>query len=208
MIEELIKSVFREANKQSSNIELVYRLCALRCLSDAVQFSSSHFKDNYFEQFWSNFVNKNFEENMEALKKKETNRFQILIDQFEGKNEKTKEEKVDDKKEENVINEVEDDLEEVAKKSEIKNVCLEIIGKCWPYSSESQEKYLYDAVLLLSDFLNKVTWNQQMLIIRSLFIIFDKWTIELDEKNFDLSIKSMEFCAIAVINCIGILNIY
>lgn len=41
LIDELIKSIFKEANKQ---VETAYKVCALRCLSDLVQFSTSHFK--------------------------------------------------------------------------------------------------------------------------------------------------------------------
>jgi hypothetical protein len=40
-IEELMKGLFKEANKQ---VETPYKVCALRCLSDIIQFSSSNFK--------------------------------------------------------------------------------------------------------------------------------------------------------------------
>jgi hypothetical protein len=53
-------------------------------------------------------------------------------------------------------------------------VCLETIGKCWPYGSEIQEKYLLDAVLTLSDSLSKLTWNQQLQIIKAFFTLFEK----------------------------------
>ena len=59
-IDEIMKQIFKEANKQGSNVETSYKVCAMRCLSDLVQFSSNNFKDTYFEQYWSMFILKFF----------------------------------------------------------------------------------------------------------------------------------------------------
>jgi predicted lipase len=60
----------------------------LRCLADVIQFCSSQFKDQYFEQYWSFFIQKNFQEDLESLLKREQQRLEHQISVFKIKNNK------------------------------------------------------------------------------------------------------------------------
>ena len=145
LIEEIIKCIFKEANKQSANIELGYRVCSLRCLSDLVQFSSAHFKDAYFEQYWSTFFVVYFEDNLKEISLKESQRFKQQLESLNPKSiqdsENIVEESVSQQEADVVMKEPapEDNAEEEnAALASLKRVCLETIGKCWPYSTELQ----------------------------------------------------------------------
>ena len=84
------------------------------------------YTDEYFEQYWSNFIQKLFDEDINLLAKKEKQRNLQRIENLKRKNqaEADKEDpKVEPKEEE---------------KSVIKFVLLETVGKCWPYSTEIQ----------------------------------------------------------------------
>jgi len=146
-IDEIMKQIFKEANKQGSNIETAYKVCAMRCLSDLVQFSSNHFKDTYFEQYWSMFILKYFEQDLIEIKKKETQKYEQQIENLKIKNQMQRETEIesDDNKnmgsESELITEAENmeiDKEEEEKNSILKLVCLETIGKCWSYATDIQ----------------------------------------------------------------------
>ena len=143
LIEEIIKCIYKEANKQSVNIELGYRVCALRCLSDLVQFSSAHFKDTYFEQYWSTFFAVYFEDNLKEISLKESQRFKQQLESLNPKSIQDSENIVEEsvQQEADVVmkeSTPEDNAEESVAAASLKRVCLETIGKCWPYSTELQ----------------------------------------------------------------------
>jgi proteasome component ECM29 len=158
LIESLIKNMFKEASKQSSNVDINYRVASLRCLSDLIQFSSSHFKDAFFQQYWSLFMKKYFENDLEELMIKERQRREQLEEQLKKKmniidedveliniddenvkdnNEQSnkKSKKNDDDKDDD-----DDDDEEGQILDKLKLLSLETIGKCWPYTPEIQSK--------------------------------------------------------------------
>lgn len=161
LTDEIIKNIFKEANKQSDNIELNYRVCSLRCLADLVQFGSTHAKDSYFEQYFL-IVKKYFEAEFEEVVKKEKVYHDQLVEQFKNKNRKetgeleAKREKKDDaemmevqpvekqeKDDKAKVEKDENDEEEEKKNEAIKLIILETIGKCWPYSTEIQGIYIF-----------------------------------------------------------------
>jgi hypothetical protein len=93
------------------------------------------------------FIEKLFEEDLNNLRNKEKQRIQQQIEAIKLKNKpevnetKEKEESKTDKEtsfEEVNQEKKETDKEEEEKNSTIKLVCLETIGKCWPYSTETQ----------------------------------------------------------------------
>jgi hypothetical protein len=88
--------MFREAGKQSANIDLAYRQCSLRCLSDLVQFTSAKFKDVYFETYWSTVFLKYFDQDLAALHTKDQQRLEQQIEQFKSKNRRKGDEMVVD----------------------------------------------------------------------------------------------------------------
>ena len=164
LVEELYKSIFKEASKQG--VDLAYKSCALRCLSDLVQFSSSQFKDAYFEQYWSNFVLKLFETDLEELFENEKIQREQLIDQLANRDRAytqetgnpdassieedilkkpcdenlVRESRSSERKKEKSSSNQDKDEEENAKTSALKLICLETLGKCWPSSADTQGK--------------------------------------------------------------------
>ncbi|CAF0720691.1 unnamed protein product [Brachionus calyciflorus] len=215
LVDEIITSVLKEANKQSGNIDNNYRICSLRCLGDLVQFSSTHFKDNYFENYWANFVLKYFKDDLDELEKKEKLRcdqqresfkkkvlgiedMQTEIENIE-KMQTTESTKNEEKNDEEMLEDKE--LEET--NSSLKLVILESIGKCWPYGTDIQEKYIYQISLILSDSLSKQAWANQVLIIKSMETLYSKWSSEFDSKNIDNLVRSLELCSSSVISCIA-----
>lgn len=81
---------------------------------------------------------------------------------------------VDEVKEENKMEEEEVDKEVESLNSALKLIILESLGKCWPYGSDIQEKYLYQTAALLADNLYKTTWTNQVLLVKSLGALFSK----------------------------------
>lgn len=151
----LIKNVFKEASKQSSNINLNYKIHTLRCLADILQFSSTNSIDNDFETYWSLFIESYFKQNIENLKQLEE---EIRIKKFEKQEEINKEQQNEDEKmqdnnenandgakkvklsnENNVKNEDNDENSDDTF-SNVRLICLESMGKCWPYTTEMQGK--------------------------------------------------------------------
>jgi len=156
--------------------------------------------DSGFEQFWSAFFRVYYDETIESLKQKEAQRYQQQLDSIVDKTENvslgTDEEiKTQQTVEEETV--VDPALEK------LKLVCLETIGKCWAFTAEVQEKYLYDAILVLSDGLGRLAWGEQLKIIKSFQTLFDRWNIELVDKNVDMIIKSIEVACLSIISCIG-----
>lgn len=207
LVDDIINGVFKEANKQSGNIDSNYRSCSLSCLGDLVQFSSTHFKNNYFEMYWQDFVVKYFQDDIDLLTKKECQRVEQQRESFKKKflgidemqTESNPNEKIETKNEE----EMEEDKELEIINSNLKLVIIESIGKCWPYCSDIQENYSYQISLLLADNLSKQTWANQVLIIKSIEVLYSKWSCEFESKNVDNLIRSLELCTSAVINCIA-----
>ena len=173
LLDELIKNIFKEASKQSASIDLNYKTCSLRCLADLVQFSSMHFKDAYFEQFWSSVLENYFGKEVEELISKEKTRYDYLVEQYKNKNKiddpktETKEtsetnatevnkevdevsnKKAKSKKETDA--DLDEDDEEARKNGEaIKLIILESVGKCWSYSSDIQG--FYTRTFIISNF--------------------------------------------------------
>ncbi|RNA28279.1 proteasome-associated ECM29 -like protein, partial [Brachionus plicatilis] len=206
-VDDLVNSVFKEANKQGSSIDLNYRLSALRCLGDLVQFSSTHFKDVHFENYWNNFILRYFNEDLEQLIVKEKKRVELQKELFKKKILSISEESeamVGDKNDERKNkDENEEDKESAAANMNRKLVLLESVGKCWPYGTEIQEKYLYQINILLADNLSKETWNNQFLLIKSLEALYTKWSSEFSAANIDDLIRSIEVSSNSVINCIA-----
>ncbi len=155
-LDELVKNVFKEVGKQSSSIDLNYKLCSLRCLADLVQFSSTQSNETYFEKFWSSILELYFSNELENLILKENKRHENLIEQIRNKNNVTdvemKETKNDSSeiqenneaatkkksKKETEVENREEEEEEQKKGEAIKLVILESIGKCWSYNSDIQ----------------------------------------------------------------------
>lgn len=137
---EIITSVFKEANKQSS--DAAYRTSSLRCLTDLVHFSTSEFKDSFFEDYWSQFVLKYFESDVAALWARETRHAETLRARFEDEkengDEKKKDERVEASKEDG-----DEDKEAGLVNSSMKLIVLETLGKCWPYSTEIQGCFIF-----------------------------------------------------------------
>jgi len=158
LVEEIIKSVFKEANKSGSNIDISYKLGSLRCLADLVEFSSCHFKDNLFEDYWQGFIKTNFSEDFESLVNKEKKymekrKMQLnqmeIVETDEPKVEENDQEMKDmdqTKEEQNankttITNEEERNEEEDTNNFNIRLNLLSTIGKCWSYSSDIQGEF-------------------------------------------------------------------
>ena len=107
--------------------------------------------DNYFEQYWETFVQKLFEEDWITILKKEKQRYQQQFENLKLKKQSESEmqvEKAVESQENLTVHEpesepekMETDKEEDEKNSILKLVCLETIGKCWPYSTEIQGRF-------------------------------------------------------------------
>lgn len=158
--------MFKEANKQSSNIDITYKTHSLRCLADLVQFSSTHFKETYFESFWQSFVKKYFDAELEVFTKKEKLRQSQQFHQFKEMNniadekESPGETATEDVEMETETKESKESNEDKEEKKEAENeemviklILLETIGRCWPFSTESQGEFL------ISMFLNSFKYN-------------------------------------------------
>lgn len=207
LVDEMVNCVFKEANKQSSNIDLNYRQSAIRCLGDMVQFSSTHFRDVYFENYWNNFILKFFDDNLQQLIEKDKKRIELQKYLFKKKylsiteeNEVLVEEKIDEKKNED---QSEEDKESEISNMSLKLALLESVGRCWPYGADIQEKYLHSINILLADRLNKETWNNQFLLIKSFEALYMKWSSEFMAKNIDNLVRSIEISSNSVISCIA-----
>ncbi len=160
LVDETIKSVFKEANKQ---VDLSYRIYSIMCLSDLLQYCSAQFKETYFEQYWSMFVLKIFQSELDKLKQKENQRQEQQMEYFKYKLNKKDEidmvektsaeekeilEENDDKmsiesesKTENKPN-IEEKMDQEEEKEEV-NINLRVIvlvslGKSWSFCSEMQ----------------------------------------------------------------------
>jgi len=160
VLDDLIRNVFKEVNKQSSSIDTTYKIFSLRCLADLVQFGSTQSKEVYFEQFWSTILENYFSIELENLTLKENKRQENLIQQIKNKHKvgdvemkETQEDNVVEMVEnnevtakkraikENEANNREEDEEEEQKNEAIKLVILENIGKCWSYNSDMQGSF-------------------------------------------------------------------
>lgn len=140
-VDLIFKNVFKEANKDSSNIDEAYRISSLRCLSDLLQFSSSNFKDSDFELYWSSFIERFFQKNFEILgeieKAIEERRKQELEDDSDNRQaalEQIKRIKLTDESQSGANDDEDGDKFD----SPLKITCLETFGKCWPYSDDIQ----------------------------------------------------------------------
>ena len=141
LVDELIRGLFKEASKQSSNIELTYKLSAVACLSDALTFASAHFKDAYFEQYWSEFVIRMLDGELATVRQREQTRQSLQLELFKsrfqidaqvpaesaGQNQKEEENKDDGEKEEAVVYNV-----------NLKLIVLISLGKAWSFGSDIQ----------------------------------------------------------------------
>ncbi len=171
-----------------------------------MQFSSVQCVDSGFEQYWSAFFQVYFEETIEVLRKKESQRYQQQLESLINKTESvslTSDSEVETEKTETELIKVEEEVVIDPALEQLKLVCLETIGKCWTCTAEVQEKYLYDAVLVMSDGLGKLAWSEQLKIIRSFQTLFDRWSIELEERNVEVIVKSIEVACSSIISCIG-----
>lgn len=156
-VEKLVGCVFKEAQKTSSNIEVSYRVCALRTLTDVVQFSSVHFVDGNFEQYWSTFFQGLFADVLKEVQAKEATRYQQILENLANTDSEMSVDEAASKSQERDDNvemkETVEDNKPVEKKEEkmedeevvedpalekLQMVFLETIGKCWPYGSEIQ----------------------------------------------------------------------
>ncbi len=221
LVDQILKAVFKEASKQGDNIELSYRIYSVMCLSDLLQFSSAHFKEAYFEQYWSMFVLKIFQTELESLSQKEMLRREQQLEFFKSRlkndqemdHESVKTNK-DDKEDidkmsvdesaanseksnvekANAEEKMDDDQKEV--NLNLKIIVLVSLGKSWSFSSDIQgsfillkqlilnqfenisffliEKYLYETILLLGDYLSKITWTNQILFLKSYDYLIEK----------------------------------
>jgi hypothetical protein len=178
LVEEIVNAMFKEAGKQSSNIDITYRQCSLRCLADLIQFTSSQFKDSFFELYWSSVFVMYFEQDLASLVRKDQLRFEQQIEAFkrknkrkandmetetvedQTKNEQSEEmqveaEKVEEKtqqKEEEVKKadeKTDEEKEKEATNSALKLILMETIGKCWPFSWEIQGFYNFFKLYIL-----------------------------------------------------------
>lgn len=157
-LDELGKSLFKEANKQGS-ADTSYKIASLRCLSDFLQLSANHLKDVYFEEYWSNILLKYFQETLDNLNKKELARELQQFELFKGKQNETQSDEAEksdepmsddseqvqeqhteqpatEDKNKKDDDEKDEELEEL--NSKIKSIILETIGKCWTYNNELQ----------------------------------------------------------------------
>lgn len=175
-VEKLVGCVFKEAQKTSSNIEVSYRVCALRTLTDVVQFSSVHFVDGNFEQYWSTFFQGLFANVLKEVQAKEATRYQQILENLtntesempvdeamsksEGDENVGMKEAVEDNKPAKKKEEKMDDEEAVEDPAleKLQMVCLETIGKCWPYGSEIQG-------ILFESLCEKIVFEKTLFII-------------------------------------------
>ena len=145
-VDLIFKNVFKEVNKDSSNIDQSYKISSLRCLSDLLQFSSSHFKDSDFELYWSSFIERFFQKNFQILAEIEKAIEERRKNEHEGDDseirqaalEQIKRIKLSDESQSNG----DDDEAEDKFESPLKITCLETFGKCWPYSDDIQGNIL------------------------------------------------------------------
>jgi hypothetical protein len=157
LVDEIIKSVFKEANKQGSNIDLSYRIYSIMCLSDLLQFCSSQFKEAYFEQYWPMFVLKIFQNDLDTLNQKENQRQEQQIEYFKNKlinknnevdmleqpstEEKEIKEENDDKmsiESETKPVKMDQDEEKEEVNINLRVIVLHSLGKSWSFCSETQ----------------------------------------------------------------------
>lgn len=163
LVDEIIKSVFKEANKQGSNIDLSYRIYSVMCLSDLLQFCSAQFKETYFEQYWSMFVLKIFQSELDALNQRENQRQEQQIEYFKNKLNKNdeinmEEQQLNDKKEPSEENDdkmsiesetktankanSEEKMDQDEEKEEVninyRVIVLVSLGKSWSFCSDMQ----------------------------------------------------------------------
>lgn len=205
----MFKNVFKEASKDTDTI---YKVASLRCLSDLLEFSSSQFRDDDFDQFWTLFIQKHFKIDFEMFNEIESKLIEgkYLMENC-NENEKT-----------NIMCELIDKVKEIKLKNDkstkenensldiqndqmdiIKITCLETLGKAWPYTTDMQEKYFNKAVILLAEYLQKFNWNNQLVILKSLYSIFDKWSIEFNLNTSQMILSTIDVCITATKNCIA-----
>ena len=138
----LIKNVFKEANKQSTNIETSYKITSLRCLSDILQYSASNSLDSDFDLFWSMFVEKYFIQELTDLKDAEEKKKQESeikeSSEINDENKPIEEIKKLKLSESNKSNDSEIDEASQELNDNYKFTILATIGKSWPYSNEMQ----------------------------------------------------------------------
>ena len=130
-------------------------MCALRCLTDLIQFSSVHCVDANFEQYWTAFFQVYFQEDLETIKQIEDQRYQQQLEHLVNQTKETsisddtpKKLKTDEDVEmvqetvKNTIESKKEDSDEEVEKDlaldKLRLVCLETIGKCWPFGGEIQ----------------------------------------------------------------------
>lgn len=139
--------MFKEASKQSTNIETNYKLTSLRCLSDVLQYCASSSLDSDFDTYWSTFVEKYFEQDFTSLKEFEELKSQQQQQQQINSTTEEQQQAVvvadDDKPVEEIkklkLSETKDiDEAEQELADNFKFTILATIGKCMPYTPEIQ----------------------------------------------------------------------
>ena len=134
----IFKNVFKEVNKESSNIDEAYRISTLRCVSDLLQFSSNNFRDSDFELYWSTVLEKHFKKAFEHFEEIEKIAEQRKLNAGESVDQERqlseiKKIKLTDESESEKEAENEDRIDSPARIT-----CLETFGKCWPHSIDIQ----------------------------------------------------------------------
>ena len=129
--------MFKEAGKQNTSVETNYKLTSLRCLSDLLEYSASNSLDSDFDFYWTNFVDKYFEQDFINLKESEE---ELKRKSVEAEEEKKKE---DDRPVEEIkklkLSETEamdDETKELF--DNFKFTILSTLGKCLPFTAEIQ----------------------------------------------------------------------
>lgn len=136
LVSEVIKCVFKEAGKSSS--DSVYKTASLRCLTDLVQFSTSQLKDSFFEDYWTSFVLKSFEKELEALRAKEVRQREILKAKLEEREDEPLQEEAKTSESSKQKEDEDVEMEEKETEKSTRIIILETMGKCWSYSLELQ----------------------------------------------------------------------
>ncbi len=146
LVVDIKKKVFKEASKQSSNIDSAYKTCALRCLADILEYSSSKFVDKDFESYWVLFIEKYFENDLEKLdtvcRSKEIETMEVEVNatavQTDGQTEPAEDIKKLKLTEDKSVKKDDDDDEESELSNTLRLICLETLGKSWPHNTDMQ----------------------------------------------------------------------
>jgi hypothetical protein len=145
------KHIFKEASKDNSNIDITYKTCALRCLADILEYSSSKFFDKDFESYWTLFIEKYFENDLEKFKElNDVEKSEMTVETSDalvdgGQKDSVEEIKKLKLSESKPVKPDDEDDNDSELFEKLRLICLETFGKSWPHNSDMQGKPPHDS---------------------------------------------------------------